>query len=311
MTNTTPPEIVVTGHGNPEGSSIDTGEAPSVFHKAASLTASWATTTLKTLMATKENVNSTINTTYERSLDLDRQLELYVPPPAQAQALDPKPTGIMAFLNSTHTTVVTSDLPSTVTIEQVLSVLHDHNAMITMNPLVISHKLLRPTLSRSRSSSNSSNASTPSQSSVASRETKPLPPPPTYEILDSLEPPADPSADTDPGWVARMTAKMTPKTVTYTAQMRNVPHGLETVIHAPMGIRNFNTWSVREEGGRMVLEERAEMNANRLILGFVSKTAKESHEKLVRRFVDKLNEGFATSERSEEHVREGDFGSTA
>lgn len=173
-----------------------------------------------------------------------------------------------------------------------------------MNPLVISHRLLRPSVSRSRASSSSSSSSSNSYSHHLN--TKPLPPPPTYEVVDSLdttvyipddEQPNNSSSNAGNGsWSARMTAKMSPSTVTYTAQMRNVPHGLETTIHAPMGIKNLNTWSVREEEHGLVLEERSQMSANRLVIGFVSRTAKESHEKLVGRFVERLGQADGIAE---------------
>lgn len=208
----------------------------------------------------------------------------------------------MAILKATHTTVVTTALPPTATLPQVLSLLHDHAAMISMNPLVISHRLLRPSYAHSRASSSSSSTSTATNPYAHHLDTKPLPPPPTYEVVDSLDAsvlipddddsPAPPPPPADAGWAARMTAKLSPSTVTYTAQMRNVPHGLETTIHAPMGIKNLNTWSVREgEGGGLVLEERSMMSANRLVIGFVAKTAQSSHEQLVGRFVKKLRAG--------------------
>lgn len=89
--------------------------------------------------------------------------------------------------------------------------------------------------------------------------------------------------------------------------MTDTASGLETVVHAPMGITSHVSWQVvlsgdmegevkddarqgNVEDSRFVLVETAEVRGNTILLGFVRLTMRNSHEELARRFVSRLEE---------------------
>lgn len=152
-------------------------------------------------------------------------------------------------------------LPASITRDIALSFLHDHQEMIDLNPLVV--------------------------------ERHPISPPPHaepeeqactwYSITDKIA--------YVPGVVSSK--------VTYTGAFHDLPDGLQTHCHAPMGLELRSRWSV---GGNLPGEPRApielglgapetglylredvEMRCNIMMTGFVKKTIKRGHGKLVDR----------------------------
>jgi len=58
-----------------------------------------------------------------------------------------------------------------------------------------------------------------------------------------------------------------------------------------MGVHSITTWLVKDDedgNGGLVLEERGEVTSNRMLMGFIKTTLQESHDKLVRDFVNVL-----------------------
>ncbi|KAL4722600.1 hypothetical protein ACLX1H_010481 [Fusarium chlamydosporum] len=161
---------------------------------------------------------------------------------------------------STFTTI--TPLPSELSRQQVVDFLHDHLAMIDLNPLII--------------------------------ERHQIPPPPHapedekkcvwYSMTDRI--------DYLPGGLAS-------GQVTYTAAFFDSPDGLQTHSYAPMGLDLRGRWSV---GGTMpgerpqpvelglgaptsglYLREDVDMRCNMLMVSFVKKTIKKSHGTLVEK----------------------------
>lgn len=150
----------------------------------------------------------------------------------------------------------TTPLPPSISRRTALAYLHDHLAMIDLNPLVQSrHHLLSP----------------PANAPASELQCA------WYSITDRLAPGL-------------------PSPVSYTASFRNLSDGLQTHIYAPMGLDVRGQWTVRGSGdiGRaapgapetgLYLREDVEMKSNVFVAGFVKKTLKRAHAGLVERMV--------------------------
>lgn len=156
----------------------------------------------------------------------------------------------------------TTPLPPTISRRTALAYLHDHLAMIDLNPLVQSrHHLLSPPANAPASEFQSA----------------------WYSITDRLA----------PGF---------PSPVSYTASFRNLSDGLQTHIYAPMGLDIRGQWTVRDSGDieraapggpetGLYLREDVEMKSNVLVTGFVKKTLRKAHAGLVERMVAEAETG--------------------
>ncbi|KIL92734.1 hypothetical protein FAVG1_03914 [Fusarium avenaceum] len=167
---------------------------------------------------------------------------------------------------STFTTI--TPLPSDISRQHVVEFLHDHLAMIDLNPLII--------------------------------ERHQIPPPPHapedekkciwYSMTDRI--------DYLPGGLVS-------GQISYTAAFFDSPDGLQTHSYAPMGLDLRGRWSV---GGTMpgerpqpvelglgapttglYLREDVDMRCNMLMVGFVKKTIKKSHGSLVEKLSEKAS----------------------
>ncbi|KAL6914125.1 hypothetical protein FSHL1_011798 [Fusarium sambucinum] len=161
---------------------------------------------------------------------------------------------------STFTTI--TPLPSNLTRQQVVDFLHDHLAMIDLNPLIIERHQISP------------------PSHAPDDEKKCV----WYSMTDRI--------DYLPGGIAS-------GQVTYTAAFFDSSDGLQTHSYAPMGLDLRGRWSV---GGTMpgerpqpvelglgapasglYLREDVDMRCNMLMVSFVKKTIKKSHGTLVEK----------------------------
>lgn len=150
----------------------------------------------------------------------------------------------------------TTPLPPAITRRTALAYLHDHLAMIDLNPLVQSrYHLLSP----------------PAHAPASELQSA------WYSITDRLAPGL-------------------PSPVSYTASFRNTPDGLQTHVYAPMGLEVRGQWTVRGSGdiGRaapeapesgLYIREDVELKSNVLVAGFVKKTLKRAHAGLVEKMV--------------------------
>lgn len=157
----------------------------------------------------------------------------------------------------------TTPLPPTVSRRTALAYLHDHLAMIDLNPLVQSrHHLLSP----------------PAHAPASELQSA------WYSITDRLAPGL-------------------PSPVSYTASFRNLPDGLQTHVYAPMGLEVRGQWTVRgsdDTPGRaepgapekgLYVREDVEMKSNVLVAGFVKRTLKRAHAGLVEKMVAEAEAG--------------------
>lgn len=125
--------------------------------------------------------------------------------------------------------------------------------MISLNPLVESHKLLKSV----------ENQSSPYPTN-------------TYEIIDKID------------GLGSWTKKFSPDTVTYHSDMTNKEDGMGSVVKAPMGILSHITWKVSETAEGLILEETGDVKCYRLVGGLVKGAIEDSHKQLVATFVERL-----------------------
>lgn len=183
----------------------------------------------------------------------------------------------MSFLNTTHNTLTLTNLPPHIEKEQVLALLHDHDKMITMNPLVTAHHQEPSSFAESFFKSEAP------ENRPSGSETIPI-----YSITDDMSSDGESQGGS---WRGGWAKRFIPDTVTYNASMQNRTDGLLSITHAPMGVHSITTWLVKEAedgNGGLLLEERGKVTSNRMLMSFIKTTLQESHEKLVRDFVAAL-----------------------
>lgn len=147
----------------------------------------------------------------------------------------------------------------------VLCQLHDHDLMISLNPLVQDHRLLR----------SMENPDSPYPTN-------------TWEIVDRID------------GLGTWTRRFSPDTVTYHADMTNTQDGMRSIVKAPMGIISHITWKVSyNKNGETVLEETGEVRCNKLVGGLVKGAIEDSHQQLVERFLERLDSVMKTTEAVE------------
>lgn len=163
-------------------------------------------------------------------------------------------------------------LPSYVSRDVVLDLLHDHSTIITLNPLVTHHGRTTPP-----------EHALPDEHSSA-----------WYEITDKIE--------YIPG--TSLTGS-----VTYTACLHDLPNGLQTHIHAPAGLEIRGKWQllgwlpgeerdapeigteqygIPKEG--LYLREDCDLKCNFFLTHFVKRNMHKSHKMLVQRLLNMARE---------------------
>ncbi|KAI9649145.1 hypothetical protein NHQ30_001712 [Ciborinia camelliae] len=194
------------------------------------------------------------------------------------------------LLTTTHKILNLTPIPPNFSIAQVLAILHNHKKMITMNPLVTEHTLLPPThilaVDFFKSEPQDLQPTTTSPCEI-------------WEITDNMA--AGSKSNNGGGWRCGWTQRLIPDKITYTSSLQDREDGLLSITHAPMGVHSVTTWVVREAGpgesalmigseGRLILEEKGVVRANRMLMGFIKTTLQVSHEKLVKEFMRVLEE---------------------
>ncbi|PQE25111.1 hypothetical protein CJF31_00005967 [Rutstroemia sp. NJR-2017a BVV2] len=207
-------------------------------------------------------------------------------------------------MSSTHHTSVLTPVPAHIPRPRILSLLHDHTRMITLNPLVTAHHLL------------SSDASSKISLDFFRQEAKDLWPSDAYpgctdiwEITDDM---GSAKNGESSGWRGSWASKFIPEKITYNSSLQDREDGMVSVTHAPMGVHSVTSWVVREVEGegekKWVLEERGEVRASRFLMGFIKTTLQESHQKLVRDFMAVLEEEARGGEQAKGSGKENEVG---
>lgn len=160
-------------------------------------------------------------------------------------------------------------LPSNVTREVAIAMLHNHDEMIELNPMVIEHHPIK----------------TPRDA-------------PADEFLDCVWQELTDKVNYLPGGLVK-------GKVSYKACFHDLPTGLQTHIYAPTGLDIREKWSIcgtlpgemperRELGSNapasgLYLKEECDMRCNRLLSSFVRKNLDEAHKVLVERIMKKAS----------------------
>ncbi|CAI6333907.1 unnamed protein product [Periconia digitata] len=169
-----------------------------------------------------------------------------------------------------RTSVFTSitPLPSGITRQSVLDAYHNHVEMIELNPLVVERYQCKP----------------PSYSPEEERKST------WYTIKDK---------------VSYLPGGLATGSVSYHACFHDLPEGLQTHVYAPLGLDIRAKWTVggslpgepkevvelglKAPVSGLYIREDVRMRCNIMMMGFVKKTFKESHAKLVDRLVEKAH----------------------
>ncbi|KAL9095753.1 MAG: hypothetical protein Q9165_002185 [Trypethelium subeluteriae] len=167
----------------------------------------------------------------------------------------------MSMFRSSFTVSRQTTLPASVAKEDVLTLLHDHSEMITLNPIVIKHEQMQgpssppPSLQQDETSASDQDDIFSSPAGAK------------YSITDQM---------------SYLPGHLWDGKIVYTAWFANASDGLRSFVRAPMGVEIRGSWRVipstpgyRPEGSGDLdhyLEERAVVSCNSLLRPFIQKT---------------------------------------
>ncbi|KAE8361966.1 hypothetical protein BDV27DRAFT_166487 [Aspergillus caelatus] len=154
----------------------------------------------------------------------------------------------LSLMNVENNFTSTSPLPSSISPERVIEILHNHVTMIRLNPLVIDLQRCEPH----------------EDAPEAERDLI------WYEITDK---------------VSYLPFGLLSGQVKYKAGFRDLPMGLQTHIYAPLGLRTKNKWTLEDHTDEFRLREDVGMRCNMLMAPFVKRTIMASHGPLVDRLI--------------------------
>ncbi|KAL1961181.1 hypothetical protein VTO42DRAFT_3126 [Malbranchea cinnamomea] len=186
------------------------------------------------------------------------------------------------MFKTTTSISITTPVPLTISRAALLAILHDHQEMIKLNPLVVQYQ----PCSRPPSPSRRSSSSSQEEAGIGRR---------TGEDEENERTAGASSGEME--WY-RITDEILPyhflpfSRVVYTAGFRDAPDGLHTRTYAPMGLRMEGRWTVgpreeAEEGGRLYLTEEVRMTCSWLTRAFVQRALKKSHAVLTEKLIEK------------------------
>ncbi|KAE8140534.1 hypothetical protein BDV38DRAFT_280034 [Aspergillus pseudotamarii] len=155
---------------------------------------------------------------------------------------------LLSLMNVENSFTSTSPLPSSITPERVIEILHNHVTMIRLNPLVIDLQRCEP------------------HEDAPETERDLI----WYEITDK---------------VSYLPFGLLSGQVKYKAGFRDLSMGLQTHIYAPLGLRTKNRWTLEDHTDELQLKEDVGMKCNLLMAPFVKRTIKASHGPLVDRLI--------------------------
>lgn len=196
---------------------------------------------------------------------------------------------IPALLNTTTTVKTLTPLPPHIKKADVLSLLHNHEGMLTLNPLLKSYKQLPP------SSSLAFYNQVPK--AIKPSNTAEIEALPVFSVIESSAGGATTTASSDEAepegaqtWRGGWAKRFIPDEITYETSMQAKEDGMMTITHAPMGVSSVTTWVVRQEEGSdgLVLESQGDCTSNRVLMAFIRTTLQDSYDKLAKDFVDAL-----------------------
>ena len=141
-------------------------------------------------------------------------------------------------------------LPPTATFEAAVAVLHNHDAILRLDPEFVSYE------------------AKPTPASSKNPATK------YYSVTDHMN---------------ALPAGLWDTTVKFEAEITDIPKGVEWIIHAPLGIYQVTFWTIEpdpESEGRLYFVEDVSITCSRLLVGTVRGKCTENQPGVHKKFVD-------------------------
>ena len=162
------------------------------------------------------------------------------------------------MFRTSFTYTYTTPLPPRTRKSDALALLHDPPAIISLSPLTQSHRRI-------------DSLNDPVESPNPSLDGKS-----SYEITHA---------------VPVLPFHLWDKSVTFKADFDPVEDGTDVVVYAPGDLIIISEWRTRgEDGGEMVLEEKAEVKCSVFVLPLVKPTHAKSHHEVHMAFLERLKE---------------------
>ena len=152
--------------------------------------------------------------------------------------------------------------------------------MIRMNPIVTS-----VTLKDNPSSTTAFYKSVPAAYHPPPTRTEPIP---VFEVIEdtSVE---TPEARAAGNWRGGWAKRFIPDQLKYETSFETKEDGMRCLTHAAMGVSSMTLWTVKEgDDGTVLVEKEGSVTSNRMLMGFIATTLKDSHETLAVDFVKAL-----------------------
>ena len=154
--------------------------------------------------------------------------------------------------------------------------MHDPERMIRMNPIVTSVIPL-PSSSTTTFYKSVPSAYQPDSSTLNN-------PVPIFSVTEDTTA-ETPEAQAAGNWRGGWAKRFIPEQIKYETAVETRVDGMRSLTHAAMGVSSMTLWVVKEENGQVVVEKEGGVTSNRMLMGFIATTLKESHEKLAEDFV--------------------------
>lgn len=125
---------------------------------------------------------------------------------------------------------------------------------------------------------------------------------PVFEVVEDMAA-ETPDAQAAGNWRGGWAKRFIPDQIKYETAIETREDGLRALTHAAMGVSSMTLWTVKEvQGGGLVVEKEGGVTSNKMLMGFIATTLKESHEKLAIDFVKALEKYVAAKETSTQTV---------
>ncbi|TVY29449.1 hypothetical protein LHYA1_G001843 [Lachnellula hyalina] len=201
-----------------------------------------------------------------------------------------------SYFTTTTTVTTTTALPPTMTLPEILSILHSPALMLTINPLLKSATPLPTPAIHAFYKSVPASLKPTSASAIAEI--------PVYACVETSAPQGQGSSTGGKGeggaeeqsqatWRGGWSKRFIPDEIVYETSMQRTPSGMIAITQAPMGVHSVTTWKVTSKGkdgsgNECVLEKEGRVTSNKMLMSFIKTTLQGSYDKLAKDFVAML-----------------------
>lgn len=107
---------------------------------------------------------------------------------------------------------------------------------------------------------------------------------PIFSVTEDMSA-ESPEAQAAGNWRGGWAKRFIPEQIKYETSVEKRKDGMRSLTHAAMGVSSMTLWVVKEENGQVIVEKEGGVTSNKMLMGFIATTLKESHEKLAKDFV--------------------------